>query len=92
MLADRPLTSLLDDIPPPLTGRFFSDVLHLFCPMTYSTKRWTDEQVQLDDHDYVICHMKRDELEFLELVHLQPAGDPDPVPSGPGPVRPTIPA
>lgn len=47
-------------------------------------KRWTYPDVTLEDDTYVLLHYKRDEVEYVELVYLDPAGDPDAAPLGEG--------
>jgi hypothetical protein len=41
-------------------------------------KRWDADVCVDDDNNYVMYHMKRDELEYMSYVYLMPAGQPDP--------------
>ena len=54
-------------------------------------KYWTTEVYVDCDNNYVTAGMKYDEYVYETPVYLAPAGDPVPVPSGTGPVRPVRP-
>ena len=54
-------------------------------------KYWTTDVYVDSDNNYVTSEMKRDESMYETLVFLAPAGDPAPVTSVTGPVRPVCP-
>jgi len=68
-----------------------SDILYDTDGQYCGPKYWTTDVYVDYDNNYVTSSMKRDESMYETPVFLAPAGDPDPVTSVTGPVRPVCP-